>query len=372
MKTKLLAGILIIMLAACNSGSKQAQLDKLKKERDGLNEQIKKLEDEVAKEGKKDSLKSLTVGITDIKAQEFSHYVEVQGRVDGDENVGVYPKNQGGVVVNVFVKTGDNVKKGQVLAQIDDQILRQSIKGIQTQLDFATDMFNKQKRLWDQNIGSEVQFNSAKTQKEALESQKASLVEQIDMCKIVSPIDGSVEEKNIKIGQVASPASPVPTFRIVNFSNIKVVADVAEAFSAKLKKDNDVLLFFPDINKEINTKLSFSSKFINQTNRTFSIEIKLQSGDIEYRANMISIIKIKDYEAKQAITIPINVIQADGNNKYVFVAQKENNNFIAKKRIVKLGQSYNGIVEIIDGLKEGEKIISAGFQSIEDGQPVKF
>ncbi len=321
------------------------------------------------KEETKNSGRVADVAITEVKTQEFNHYIEVQGRVDGEENVGVSARAMG-VITDVFVSAGDAVKKGQVLAQIDDQQMQQALKEIQTQIDLATSLFNKQKNLWDQKIGSEVQYLSAKTNKESLENRKATMIEQIDMYKITSPIDGSVEDKSVKVGQSVAPG--LPLFRIINFFHTKVVADVAESYTARIKKGNDVFVYFPDLGKDIPAKLDFSSKYINPTNRTFSIEINLQPGDIEYRANMIAVIKIKDYTNPVAVALPVNYIQTEMNDKYVFTVEKQNNNYVAKKQLVKLGQSYNGIVEITEGLKTGDKIISAGYQNIEEGQSVKF
>ncbi|MFA6924295.1 MAG: efflux RND transporter periplasmic adaptor subunit [Bacteroidales bacterium] len=343
MKNKLFVGIFVIALIACNNNSQKEKEQTLKKSKE--------------------------VSISEIKTREFSHYIEVQGKVDGEDNVGVFAKTIG-VVTNIFVNAGDEVKKGQILAQIDDQFVKQSIKEIQTQIDFTTDLYNKQKNLWEQKIGSEVQYLSAKTNKEAMENRKASALEQLDMFKIISPIDGTIEDIPIKVGQSVAPGLPI--FRVINFSKIKVVADVAEVFTAKIKKGNDVLIYFPDLNQEMPAQLTFSSKYINPTNRTFAIEIRLQPSEIEYRANMIAIIKIKDYTSANAFALPVNIVQSDAKDKYVFVAENVNGKNIAKKQLVKTGQSYNGIIEITNGLKPGDKVITTGYQDLDDGQEIKY
>lgn len=343
MMKKLFIGISILAFIACNNNSPKEKNQTLKKEKE--------------------------VSVSEVKTREFSHYIEIQGRVDGEDNVGVSAKTIG-VVTNIFVSVGDDVKKGQILAQIDDQFIRQSVKEIQTQIDFASDLYNKQKNLWEQKIGSEVQYLSAKTNKEAMENRKASILEQMDMFKIVSPVEGTVEDIPIKVGQSVAPGLPI--FRVINFSKVKVVAEVAEVFTAKIKKGNDVIIYFPDLNQEMPAKLTFSSKYINPTNRTFIIEIRLQPGEAEYRANMIAIIKIKDYTSADAVTLPVNIVQSDANDKYVFISVNEKGKNIAKKQIVKTGQSYNGIIEIIEGLKPGDKVITTGYQDLDDKQEIKY
>jgi len=369
MKTKLFVGLIIISLVACTGESKQAKLDKLRKERDQIAEQVKQLEEEVLKEKGTDSTKIINVDITTVKPQEFSHYIEVQGKVDGEDNIGVSAKTIG-VITDIFVKEGDPVKKGQMLAQIDDEVMRQSLSEVQTQLDLATNLFNKQKTLWDQKIGSEVQYLTAKTNKDALERRKVTLMDQIDMAQVKSPINGTVEEIPIKVGQSVAPGLPI--FRVVNFSKLNIFADVAEAYSAKLKKGDDVIIYFPDLQNEVKAKLDFTSRYINPTNRTFSVKIKLDAGTIEYRANMISIVKIKDYTSPNAIVLPVNAVQSDNTGKFVYIAKKLDGKNVAKRQSIKLGQSYNGLVEIVDGLKEGDNVITTGYQSLEEGVLVKF
>lgn len=370
-KSLLILGLLVFVLACKNNGDKQSQLDKLRKDKESIDTQIKKLEDEIAKEsGATKSEKLANVALTDVKLGDFKHFVEVQGKVDGEDNVAVNAQTMG-IIKKINVKEGDVVSAGQTLAEIDASVLKQSIEEVKLQLNFATTMYNKQKALWDQKIGSEVQYLSAKNNKESLENRIKTLLEQVDMSKIVSPINGSVEEISLKVGQSAAPGFPL--FRVVNFSKIKVLADVAEAYSSKIRKGDEVFIRFPDVNKEISSNVSFTSKYISPNNRTFMVEIRLAPGDIEYRANMIAVVKINDYSAKNVITVPINVIQTDVNNaKFLFIGQTAGNKTIAKKVTVKTGQTYNGIVEILDGLKEGDKLISVGYQDVEDGQALKM
>jgi RND family efflux transporter MFP subunit len=369
-KRILLIAVAGLFIISCSS-DKKSKLDKLKLKYNDIAVQIKDLEKEIAKDEGKSIDKVAEVVVTDLKKTNFDHYLEVQGRIDGEENTSVSPKTMG-VITEIDVKQGQEVSKGQVLAMIDNAVLRQQLVTLDSSLTFVTNLYIKQKKLWEQKIGSEVQYLTAKNNKENVENSIKSLKEQMDMSNIVSPINGTIEEIPIKIGQSVTPGITT-AFRVVNLSRVKVVADIAEAYSAKLKTGNIVKIGFPDLDKEITTKISFTSKFINTLNRTFFVEARLEdNNDESYRANMIAVVKINDYHADSVITVPINVIQKIGGDNYVYKAEKSANKFVARKVKVSIGQSYNGNTEILDGLKEGDKLITIGYQNLEDGQVLKF
>lgn len=369
MKRSVYLLISLLFLFGCNTTSdKKAELEKLRIKRDKLNEQIKTLETELA--GDSSNIASLKqVAISEVQPTVFRHFIEIQGKVDGDENIALSSKTPG-FITSILVQQGQDVSKGQLLATFDDQVMQQTMKELESALNFATDIYNKQKNLWDQGIGSEVQYLTAKNNKESLENKIKTLKEQIDMMRVKSPIYGSIEEIPIKVGQYIAPG--MTTFRVVNFSRIKVTADIAETYSPKVNSGDSVDIFFPDFNTEVKTKLSFTSKFINPTNRTFQIECRLNPGKIEYRANMIAMIKIIDYKAENAIAIPINLIQNSFNETYVFVAREEGGKKFARKQIVVIGQSYNGLAEITSGLNTTDKIITTGYQDLNDGQQIIY
>ena len=370
MKKILLFTVVSLLILSCNS-DKKSKLEKLKKQHDEITEQIKTLEKEVALETGKTIDKIAEVAVIDLKAEEFNHYIEVQGKIDGDENVSVSSKTMG-VVTDINVKEGQEVKKGQALAQLDDAILKRSLASLDSTYIFVNNLYLKQKKLWEQKIGSEVQYLTAKNTKESIENNINTLKEQILTAQIVSPINGTIEEIPIKIGQAVTPGVTT-AFRIVNLSKVKVLADVAEAYSAKLKTGNEVKIFFPDLDKEVSSKISFASKYINAVNRTFTVEIRLDNNDESYRANMIAVVKINDYRADSSITVPVNIIQKIDNDNIVYIAAKNSSNkYVAKKVKVELGQTYNGYAEILKGLKKGEKCIILGYQNLEDGQLLKF
>ena len=368
-----ITGIVVLFILFSCSNNKQAQLSKLKQQQTAINDKIRSLEGEIST-GKKDSLnpgKFKFVGLKDVNSNTFDHYIRVQGKVDGDQNAAVFA-DAPGTVSSKFADVGQKVVKGQVLAQIDDQMYRSQMQGLETQYKFASDMFDKQKRLWDQKIGSEVQYLQSKTTKESLEKQISSLKQQIDKFKIKSPIDGTIEECNIKVGGVVSPDPRLAAYRVVAFKNLKVSAEVSEAYSAKVKVGDKLIVLFPDINKQFETKVDFVSKYINPVNRTFIIETKLLDDFNDLKANMIAIIQINDYHTDNAIQVPMNVIQTDLNGSYVYVVRSKDKYNAAFKQPVTLGISYNGVAEILKGLAIGDKVISVGYQELVDGEYIRF
>jgi membrane fusion protein, multidrug efflux system len=363
-------GLLLFIVSCSSTVDKKTELENLKKQHDKIADQIKKLEAQL-KVTDSVTAKFTNVIATEVKTSTFNHYIEVQGKVDGEENTTVFPANMG-TVTAVYVKEGDVVKKGQVLAQLDNSVLAKNIETAMVNVDLANTFYTKYKALWDQKIGSEVQFLQAKTNKEAAEKNLSALTEQLDLYKVKSPINGAIEEVNAKIGQYASPQNPLPLFRVVNFNSVKILADIAEAYASKVKVGNNVKVFFPDFNTEFDAKLHFSSRYINPTNRTFQVEMRLgPSSKVDYRANMMAVVKINDYSNPKAIVLPINVVKESQTGKFIWTTEQSAGNLIARKKFISVGQTYNGMVEVTSGLTEGDIIITTGFNSLVDGQFVK-
>jgi len=363
--------VLVIMFSC--STDKQVQLAKLKQQQTDLTEKIINLENDLKAEGK-DSLNTREfrfIGVTDIKTSEFDHYIRVQGKLDGDQNVAVFAEAPGTVFAK-YADVGQRVRKGQVLAQIDDQQYRSQLEGLETQYKFAAEMFEKQQRLWDQKIGSQVQYLQSKTTKESLEQQIESLKEQIEKFEIKSPIDGTIEECNIRVGGVVTPDPRLATYRVVEFKNLKVSAEVSEAYSSMVQNGDKLSILFPDANKQIESTVSFVSKYINPVNRTFMIESRINSNSPDLKANMIAIIQINDYHSDNSILLPMNVIQTDEAGSYVYVVRQKDQFSAAFKQQVVLGNSYNGVAEINSGLVAGDKIVSVGYQELVNGEYVRY
>jgi RND family efflux transporter MFP subunit len=365
--------IVALLITISCSTNKKDQLSKLKQQQSVIADKIKNLEAELSS-SKTDSLNPENfkfVGLKEVSTNTFDHFIRVQGKLDGDQNAAVFAEAPGTVSAK-FADVGQKVVRGQVLAQIDDQQYRTQMQGLETQYTLATDLFDKQKRLWDQKIGSEVQYLQAKTNKESLEKQISSLQQQLDKYKIKLPIDGTIEECNIKVGGVVSPDPRLAAYRVVAFKNLKVSAEVSEAYSAKVKVGDKLVVLFPDINKQIETKVDFVSKYINPVNRTFVIETKILDGIQELKANMIAIIQINDYHADNAIQVPMNVIQKDMTGSYVYIVRSKDKYNCALKQPVVIGNSYNGVAEVVRGLAVGDRVISVGYQELVDGEYVRF
>lgn len=362
-----IAGIL------CSCGSEPgAELAKLKKQRMALEEKIKTLES--GQKGETDSLdpsKFNLVGISEVRPGIFDHYIKVQGNLDGENNIAVYA-DVAGTIKARYADVGQKVSKGQVLAQIDDAQFRMQLDNLQTQFKFASDLFEKQKRLWDQKIGSEVQYLQSKTTMESLDQQISVLREQIEKFRIKSPVSGTIEECNIRPGSVVSPDPSSAAFRVVAFSQLKVTAGVSEAYAAKVKVGDKAVIEFPDLKQHIDTRVDFVSSYIDPVNRTFSIECRVPKGLPGMKANMIAIVRINDYHSDSTIQIPVNIILTDMSGSYVYVVRNKDNYHGAFKQPVVIGNTYNGIAEIVEGLENSDRVITTGYQELIDGEYIRF
>ncbi|GAA4303038.1 efflux RND transporter periplasmic adaptor subunit [Compostibacter hankyongensis] len=352
-----------LLLAACQSkpGNKQEQLKQLKTQRDALNKQIAALEATV---GDSQTVKAIPVSVMALHPSEFRNYIQVQGRVDAEENAGVTPEAPG-VITGIFVKAGQHVGKGQVLAQIDDKVVRQQIAQAQSQLDYAKNLYGRQKNLWDQNIGTEVQMLTAKNNYESAQKQVAVLQSQLSTYKIKSPVSGTVDNVTAKIGDAAQPGMVV--MRVVNTSDLKVKGEIGESYISKVKNGGPVDIIFPDTQDTLHTRISYAGRVIDQSSRAFNIEIRLPNSN-KYHPNMLAVIKVISYTSKDALTIPISVIQHAADGDYVYVADQNK----AKRVKITVGQRYNGQAEITSGLKEGDQVITAGFESVGEGNPLEI
>ena len=357
----------LLFMVACAGPNKEEQLAQLRAQQDELSLQIATLEKEIGA-SKPAVARVKTVEFQEAKITSFNHYIEVQGKLDGEDNVDVFAEAMG-AVEQVYVKAGENVSKGQKLAQINDKAVREQLNSLESSYQLVLQVYEKQQRLWEQKIGSEVQYLQAKTQKESMESQIEAIKQQLNMYTIKSPISGSVEMVALKVGQMASPQMPV--FKVVNFATNKVVSTISEAYADKVNEGDSVRVYFPDINYEVTGKLTFVSKYINPINRTFEVEVRIGSIGNNIKANMIAVLRINDYKNPNAISLAINSVNNDKNGSYVWVAKVEGDKLIAKRVPVKSGLTYNGAIEIKEGIQQGDKVITTGFLNLKEGDLVK-
>jgi membrane fusion protein (multidrug efflux system) len=361
MKNKLIYISIATLMMACGAPDKKAELEKLKKQKIEVEGKIAVLEEALAKaDTTTHKEKSIEVVAAALVPQTFKTYIEIQGRIDADENVALSSEVPG-TITKINVKVGDEVTKGQVLAETDARALQQQIQDLQTNLDLAKQVYDRQKNLWDQKIGTEIQYLQAKTTKESLENKMGSMQEQVRMSKIISPINGTVDMVNIKVGQSVMPGLNAIT--VINFSNLKVKADVAESYANRVKTGNEVQVLFPDTKDSINAKVSYASRAISSLSRTFNVEVNLDNSK-EYHPNMVAKLRINDFQSPSPeIVVPVKYIQRGTANNYVLVAE----NGKATKKIIKTNREYNGLIEVVDGLKAGDMLITAGYDILNDG-----
>jgi RND family efflux transporter MFP subunit len=365
----LLTAASIIVACGKNAGTdKKAELEKLKKEHSDITKKIADLEAELAKENPNENQKVKFVAVDTVEVSSFTHYVEIHGQVQSDQNINVFPRSMG-PVTKVYAQVGQQVKKGQVLAKIDDALISKNMEELKTRLELVTTIYNKQKNLWDQKIGTEVAYLQAKNNKEALENSLATAKEQLDNTNIKSPIDGIVDQADVKEGEMVNGARPA--FRVINSSQLKATGELAESYLNTVGAGDAVIVVFPDLKKEITGKINFAAKAISPISRTFKVEVNL-GNNAEYRPNMISVLKIIDYTTNNAITVPMNIIQADQEGNYVYIAVEEAGKLTVKKAAVKVGQVYRGTAEILSGLSVGDRVITVGYQELNQGDLINL
>lgn len=366
MKNILVTLVALVALTACSS-DKNETLRNLKAERDKISTEIAKLEKELASEGKLQVHENKTyVTINEVHPKTFRHYVEVKGNVESDNNVMV-PAEMPGIVTSVAVKEGQSVAKGQLLATIDSDMIVKQIEALTTQLELATTVYERQKRLWEKEIGSEIQFLQAKTNKESAEKQLEILNRQLEMTRITSPLSGMVEQIMLKEGEMA--AAGVSGIRIVGTGDLKIKAKLSESYYGHITKGDSAQIKVPAADATFTSNVFAVTKAIDAGSRTFGIDIR-PPAHLPLMPNMLAVVTVNDYTAKNAIAVPVNLVQTDGSGKFLFVVSEIDGKTVANRRNVKTNKTYKGKVEIIEGLKAGDKIIVSGYQNVSDNQTV--
>jgi RND family efflux transporter MFP subunit len=366
---------MLFVLAACSGTqqenkdvtAKKAELEKLTKDRDALSEKITALESEILKLGGSSAPEKVKlVEVTALATQDFAHYIELQGKITTEQIYYVTPRGMGGQVKQVLVKQGDQVKKGQLVMKLEDGIVQQNIKQVESQLAFAKNIFSRQENLWKEGIGTEVQFLSSKNNVESLEKQLDLVKEQLSTTQVYAEVSGIVDAVTIKVGETFM-GSPMATITIINPSAMKAVVDVPENYISKVRKGMPVVINVPDINESFNSSINLISETINITSRSFIAESKVPSKST-IKPNQIAVVKILDHEAKNALVVPVETIQTDEKGKFVYVLAQEKGKSVARKRTVEIGDFYDALIEVKSGLAIGDQLITKGFQGLYEGQ----
>ncbi|WP_445456011.1 efflux RND transporter periplasmic adaptor subunit [Flavobacterium sp. HNIBRBA15423] len=348
----------------------RAKRGELVAQSDALIKELALLDDAIGKLDENHKLALITT--IPVKDTIFNHYLELQATVQTKENI-VLNSEFAGVLQQVYVKEGQKVSKGQTLAKIDDGGLSSQLAQMETQAALAKTTFERQQNLWNQKIGSEIQYLQAKTNYEAQLKAVSQMRSQVGKTIVRAPFSGTIDDIITERGSVVSPGSPI--MRIVNLSNMYLEAEVPEKNIATVKKGTDVIVNFPILGETINAKVTQASNYINPANRSFNIQINVPSKNGQIKPNLTSKIQIKDYTNPKTIIVPISIVSenADGE-QYLYIAENvtKDGQAVAKKVIVKTGLSQGNYVEITEGIKDGNLVISEGARSVKDGQKVSI
>jgi len=307
------------------------------------------------------------VYVQEIQPSEFNHYVNVLGNVESDKTIMISPKVTA-TVQDVLVRAGQEVSKGDVLARLDGEITRSQIREVQTQLDLAKTIYERQSNLRDQDIGSEVEFLQAKNRVESLERQLATLNEQLENYTIRATISGTVDLADLKVGETVGPGMPV--FQLANSEALKVTSRVSEAYITRITQTDSVEIIFPSLDNTISKRLDVVSRAINASNRTFGVEIFIPNGIENIRPNMMVQVRINDIKLRDQIVVPANTVQQANSISFVYLARETDNGWIAVNREVKTSYNYENDLVVTEGLQPGDLLITAGYASLSDGSAI--
>ena len=359
--------VIAIIFTSCSEDNK-SKLKRLKEKRDELTVQINALEEILAGEKTETTEKLVCINVEKVQPGVFKHFMEAQGTVESDNNI-LIPAETPAVVQKIHVKKGDKISKGQLLAELDAIIINRGIDELRTQLDLASTVFERQKRLWNQKIGSEIQYLQTKANKETLDRKIKTLQEQLLKTKIFSPIKGSIDEIFIKESEMAFAG--MGAIRVVELSKLKINAELSESYISQVKKDDIVKVYLPIIEKSLELSINSVSQVINPDNRTFSVEIFIPEQEKDIKPNMLSVLTINDYTNNNALVVPLNIVQKTGEENFLFVAKQNNKKWFAEKRIIKTGKNYNNKIEILSGMSPNEFVVVMGYQDLTNGQGIE-
>lgn len=385
MRKIILAIVTIMFVVSCGSKEQNVSevlatgdLDLIRKKKEELNKksqaimaELELLDDKISK---LDTNKKIPL-VTTLTAneEEFVHYLELQGSVQTKKNVLVYPE-VAGQLLSVYVKKGQRVVKGQALAKIDDVGMSNQLAQLVANEALARTTYERQKRLWDQKIGSEIQFLQSKTNYEIQENAVANLKKSMQKFTVKAPFSGIIDDVLKEQGTVVAPGMGSEIFRIVNLSDMYIETDVPESYISTIKRGKDVEVEFPILNKKLNSKIRQAGNFINPNNRTFKVEVGVSNKDRTIKPNLTAKLKINDYTNSKAILIPQSVISENAKSEqYVYVVGQVNNNKgVAKQIVIETGKTKDDSIEVIGGLTNGMEIILKGARSVKDGQEVEI
>jgi len=374
MSRKILYILAISLLFSCQQADDQESIKKkiasYKADIEDLNEKVADLENQLKNMDGADNTFRVPVEVLELNRVEFNHYIEVGGVVEAINEASISPETSG-QINKIYVNEGDRVRKGQLLVDINSDITKSQIEEVESSLEFARTVYEKQKRLWDQRIGSEIQYLDAKNRVESLEKRLEVLRAQLDMAKITSPVNGIVDNIYMKDGELAQPGAPL--MQVVNLDQVYINADVSESYLSDVHTGEEVSVTFPaypDLKMEI--PIHRKGNVINPNNRTFTVQLKLSNPDNMLKPNILSKIYINDYSADSALVVPAELVKQDLKGSYVYVIDNIEGNLVARKAYISTGLSYGNKTMVTTGLLPGEKVIMTGYNQVSDGTIVEI
>lgn len=339
------------------------QLRELKAKIAGLEKEIAELDPEFGAE----SSNAILVATMPVPRKDFMHKIEVRGWVESRKNVLLSSETMG-KILTIPVSEGQSVTKGQVLITLDADIIRNNISEVQTSTELANTLFERQAKLWEQNIGTEVQYLEAKNRKQSLESRLATLQAQLSQSVIRAPFSGRVDEIPARVGEIASPG--VPLVRVLSEDDMYIRADISEAFIGKITAGDQVDVYFPVQQKSLPAKVMSVGQVINNENRTFSVEVAIPSVEFVMKPNQVAVLQLIDYKSSDAIVVPTKLILKDDKGTFVYTVSGQAGSLVAKKAHIETGLSFNSETEVMTGLAGTEKLIEKGFRDVAEGVSV--
>lgn len=385
MKNILYISILSLLLTSCGGDKKKSveavlatnDIETIQKKRDELTTQqqeihakLKELDHKLAELNPEKNVPLITTFTA--KAEKFDHFLELQGSVETKQNV-VINAEMGGILQKIYVNEGQKVNKGQLLARIDDGGMSQQLAQLQIQADLAKTTFERQQRLWEQKIGSEIQYLQAKSSYEGQQSAVNQMKSQLSKYTVTAPFSGIVDDIITEQGNVVSPGQ-TPILRIVNLSDMYIRTDVPESYISDVVEGKSVTVTFPVLGKTVETKIRQTGSFINPDNRTFNAEIEVPNKEKAIKPNLTARLKINDYTNEKALMIPQSIISENAEgDQYIFILDSiDGQKAVAKQTIIQTGKTQGDVIEVLEGLKDGDAIIDEGARSVKDGQTVKI
>jgi len=363
--------IIIFLVAGCQEttdlAQKQAELKQKKTELNDLRNSITSLEAEIAAidpEFAKANRRATLITTIPVEMAKFESFIEVSGAVESRRNV-ILSAELPGIIEKLYVTEGQAVKAGQTLIKLENETLQRNFQELKTNYNLAKTMYERQANLWEKNIGTEMQYLEAKNRKEALENQLRTINTQIQKTYIKAPFNGTIDLMEAKLGMLAQPA--IPLIRIVSLENLYIKADVSEAYIGVIRKGEKAKVSFASLKEEFDTEISSVGQVIDPDNRSFSIELQVPLLPYELKPNLISIVKIKDFEAENVAIVPTNLIQKDNHGDFVYVVVMNSETPIAKKVRVIRGRTYKNKTMIEEGLTGEEELVDEGFREVSEG-----